>query len=225
MGNCTSNAPTTPIITQSQFRYASNIVSDDTPTNQSIEIPIALKPLIRPENANSNVRNNFEWHREIGHGKYGIVYAVTYQNEDCAVKRIARKNRLAETAFISEVTVLSDLRHQGIIGFIDAFIDEEYFYVAMERADFDLDQLLRTTGCFDEEWIRCIIRALLETVAYLHSNDIAHCDLKPSNIMWSQNLMTLKLIEFGDSKVVEADEIHSKFRKCFHVQHVLLLAE
>merc|ERR1719356_275426 len=80
----------------------------------------------------------------------------------------------------------------------------------MERADFDLDHLMRATGCFDEAWTRCIIRALLETLAHLHSKNIAHCDLKPSNIMWSQNLMTLKLIEFGDSKKVKKDDSYSK---------------
>ena len=41
---------------------------------------------------------------------------------------------------------------------------------------------------------------LLEGMAYLHSNGIIHCDIKPQNILISST-MTLKIADFGISRV------------------------
>ena len=45
---------------------------------------------------------------------------------------------------------------------------------------------------------------------YLHANDIAHCDLKPDNFLFTTDdeYAHLKIIDFGMSKIV-------KFRKYF----------
>ena len=44
---------------------------------------------------------------------------------------------------------------------------------------------------------------MLDAIAYMHSNNIIHCDLKPENIMCtsSQGKFDIKITDFGLSKV------------------------
>jgi serine/threonine protein kinase len=51
----------------------------------------------------------------------------------------------------------------------------------------------------DEEEARQIFKVLISTVAFLHSKNIAHCDLKFENILYDELSEKLKLIDFGFS--------------------------
>lgn len=54
---------------------------------------------------------------------------------------------------------------------------------------------------------RRLLLQLLEAVHYLHSRQMIHLDLKPSNILVTHNGHNIKLIDFGLSRV-DADERH-----------------
>merc|ERR1719242_1868826 len=109
----------------------------------------------------------------------------------------------------AEVRVLSRLRHQGIIGFVDVFLDAKYFYVVTERADFDLKHLMTTSGPLDESRTKSITFALLQAVAYLHSENVVQRDLKPKNIVFCGD--TTKIIDFGDAQQVTDDKTYTDF--------------
>ena len=97
------------------------------------------------------------------------------------------------------------------IEYVDAFIDEKYFYLAMERADIDLHHLMKQSGPFDEHKTRAIAFNLFKAVAYLHSENVAHRDLKPANIVFCHDdLTTPKLIDFGDAAFIEHDASYNE---------------
>lgn len=52
---------------------------------------------------------------------------------------------------------------------------------------------------------RKIMRALLEVVQYLHSQNIVHRDLKPENILLDDQ-MKIKLTDFGFAVQVESGQ-------------------
>ena len=170
----------------------------------TLPIPEQLQEWFPPQNAQKNVRKLFEWHGEIGRGVTGSIHSVSYRRRSCALKRIDRNDK---SAFITEVEILSKLQHRGIIGYIDVFLDEKYFYLLLERADSNLHQMIQTTGPFDEARTKTITKALLESLAYVHSKNISHCDLKPTNIMFTtDDRTTPKLIDFGDAKRISEKE-------------------
>mmetsp|Transcript_8313 Transcript_8313/g.7393 ORF Transcript_8313/g.7393 Transcript_8313/m.7393 type:complete len:222 (+) Transcript_8313:208-873(+) len=62
----------------------------------------------------------------------------------------------------------------------------------------------------DETLTRTLFHQLIEGLSYLHSKKVAHLDIKPENIMFSEDL-TLKIIDFDLSKRVDESEIiHSQ---------------
>lgn len=69
----------------------------------------------------------------------------------------------------------------------------------------ELQHILDGDNCFEELEARKVMRQILEGVAYLHSRNIAHLDLKPQNILLAteDSCDDIKLCDFGISKVLE----------------------
>ena len=179
---------------------ASTILSDD----DQLDVPAALKDLIPPQHANSNVTKLFQFNEEIGSGVTGSVHAVTYQKQSYVLKRFQRNIKWKEQVFINETLTLCRLNHCGIVQFIAVFMDEDYLYLLMERADFDLRSLITSSGPLDENKVRTITYSLFKAVAYFHAESVVHRDLRPENIVFCKcDPIMPKLIDFGDALVVE----------------------
>jgi calcium-dependent protein kinase len=50
------------------------------------------------------------------------------------------------------------------------------------------------------EEIKLIIYQLLDTIAYIHSCNICHRDIKPDNILYDRANKNIKVVDFGISK-------------------------
>ena len=214
MGNCTATPSEDQLLQSSSTTTAP--ISDSNVDHLSdgglLDIPQTFPSWFPTRNAHKNVRQRFEWHDEIGRGVTGSIHSVTYQQKSCALKMIERDNHSMESMFITEIDILSDLHHEGIIGFIDVFLDESHYYLAMERADYDLSHILTSSGPYDEQQTKAITFSLFSALAYLHSKDVVHRDLKPGNIIFYKNdPFTPKIIDFGDAQRTQRNTIYTEF--------------
>lgn len=80
----------------------------------------------------------------------------------------------------------------------------------MEKMDGTLKELLeRYPRGLSESMLRDLIRQLCLGLSYIHACDLIHCDLKPTNIMYTfrKNVYTYKIGDFSNSLWTE-DGIH-----------------
>lgn len=56
-----------------------------------------------------------------------------------------------------------------------------------------------------EDLVKIYMAQLINSLEFMQSHNVIHRDLKPLNIMLDENF-NLKLIDFGDAKVVEEKE-------------------
>ena len=101
--------------------------------------------------------------------------------------------------FLKEAKHIAKLYHPNIIRIIDVFDENSTSYYVMEYIEGgSLSNKLGTTGLSMSDATRYILQ-VAEALKYIHKQNIAHLDIKPSNIMLNGN-DEIVLIDFGVSK-------------------------
>eukprot|EP01017_Pseudomicrothorax_dubius_P014805 TRINITY_DN1732_c0_g1_i3.p1 TRINITY_DN1732_c0_g1~~TRINITY_DN1732_c0_g1_i3.p1 ORF type:complete len:366 (+),score=102.98 TRINITY_DN1732_c0_g1_i3:89-1186(+) len=101
--------------------------------------------------------------------------------------------------FTAEKDILKRLKHQNIIAFVRADEANGPTLVTEYAKGGSLVELIygeKTKRFLEEDQVKRIFKDIVNAVAYLHSNDFAHRDLKPGNVVLSAD-GTAKLIDFG----------------------------
>lgn len=151
--------------------------------------------------------------RHLGSGGIGSVY-LAERMMGGGVQRSALKilaPHAAGPAFIErfyrEEHILASLDHPNITRMLDAGLsDTGQPYLVMEYVDgVHLDAYCDTRHLDTRKRLLLFLQ-ICDAVAYAHSNLVVHLDLKPSNILLTQN-GTVKLLDFGTSKLIQSDSL------------------
>lgn len=157
-------------------------------------------------------------HETLGQGGMGVVYRATDRltGQIVALKRIImppdrlmfaaceHKNGGSHAAMAQEFRSLASLRHPNIIKVFDYGFEEMCCpYFTMEYLD-NAQTIIETgQGRSIPERVN-LLGQVLQTLVYLHRQDILHRDLKPENIL-VQN-QHVYLLDFGISFVIEGNQ-------------------
>lgn len=105
--------------------------------------------------------------------------------------------------------LLTHNTHRHILELKYAFKSANHVYVVTEAcAGEELFDKIQASGAQSEADCQGIVRQLCRAVEYLHSNNVAHRNLKPENILLisgSNGEQTIKVTGFGSANVVAAD--------------------
>ena len=126
------------------------------------------------------------------------IYAVKIIERAQEKKKTANGRSLTE-AVLHEAAILDSLDHENIVKFVDFFEEDDKFYLVTERVyGTDLfDRIVRRKH-YTERDARKLARVLLEAVNYLHGQRVAHRDLKPQNLLLSNDdEPDIKIADFG----------------------------
>ncbi len=99
--------------------------------------------------------------------------------------------------FISEARAAAKLSHSAVVGVFDQGEDGGSVYLSMEYVDGrTLRQILRERGRLTPVEALDMIEPVLAALAEAHEAGIVHCDVKPENVLVSEN-GKVKVADFG----------------------------
>jgi NIMA (never in mitosis gene a)-related kinase len=156
---------------------------------------------------------DFEVIKELGKGAFGSVSMVRRKEDGkrYAMKRVrisALDEKERENA-LNEVRILASLSHVNIIGYKEAFFDEDSktLCIVLEFADdgdleSKIERSLKLRMPFNEVEIWKYLIQIIQGLKYLHDNRIMHRDIKCANIFMSRGGI-IKLGDLNVSKIVK----------------------
>uniref|UniRef100_A0A669BIU0 protein kinase C n=1 Tax=Oreochromis niloticus TaxID=8128 RepID=A0A669BIU0_ORENI len=146
----------------------------------------------------------------LGSGQFGVVYGGTHRKSGRTVAiKVIDKTRFPtkqETQLRNEVSILQNLSHPGVVLSEGMFETVEHVFVVMEKLHGDMLEMILSSekGRLPERITRFLVMQILEALRYLHLKHIAHCDLKPENVLLatSDPLPQVKLCDFGFARII-----------------------
>lgn len=157
------------------------------------------------QNLTGKIIDNYKIISVLGEGGMGIVYKAydTILDRNIAIKMLRAQifdKKQSIQRFKIEAKNQAKLSHPNIVmvhGFIEYF---DLLGIVMEYVDGEsLDKILLRKRRFSLEEVIFILKQVLQGVGYVHSKGFVHKDIKPSNIILSNEGVT-KIMDFGISK-------------------------
>ncbi|XP_051791301.1 LOW QUALITY PROTEIN: serine/threonine-protein kinase TAO2-like [Erpetoichthys calabaricus] len=145
--------------------------------------------------------------REIGHGSFGAVYFARdiRNNEVVAIKKMSYSGKQSNEKWqdiIKEVKFLQKLRHPNTIEYRGCYLREHTAWLVMEYCLGSASDLLEVhKKPLQEVEIAAITHGALQGLAYLHSHNMIHRDVKAGNILLTEPGQ-VKLGDFGSASIV-----------------------
>ncbi|XP_058457274.1 uncharacterized protein LOC131434534 isoform X2 [Malaya genurostris] len=160
--------------------------------------------------------------KHIGKGAYGYV-KLSYRNSDrlLVISKFILKDKLVPQFMITteekreipmEVYLLMHVKHPNIVNMFDWFENDKFFQVVMEihGSGMDLFEFIDRRPIITEKLACFIFRQIANAVAFLHSLNILHRDIKDENVIIDHNFH-IKLIDFGSATFVQEGQLFSTF--------------
>jgi serine/threonine protein kinase len=138
----------------------------------------------------------------LGQGSTGVVYKARRRCDDCAVALKVMRMDDEEMLDIArkEFEILRNISHPNIIQVMDFFAYPRGAILVLEFFEGrNLKLAVRSTPsrCFSESTARGPFEALLRAVSHLHQLEVIHRDIKAENVLVSNDLGQLRLVDFN----------------------------
>ena len=152
---------------------------------------------------------------KLGSGSFGKVYLAQnkFTKEKVAMKEIKKSNKdlLSDGEIKDEIDILKSLDHPDIVRIIESYNTKDSYVLVTEYCEGgELYDQVRNQ--LSETQIAVIFKQLLSGLAYLHSHNIVHRDLKLENILiqeieksktTGEDLFNIKIIDFGTARIFD----------------------
>ena len=168
--------------------------------------PSKSMTLLPPPNIDTKIIKqigNYSLGVELGSGAFGKVVLGKHiiTGENVAIKILDKiiLNQTPEDYELvkNEMSILKLVKHKYIIQLYEILQTPNHFFIVMEYCDGKdiMDYILKKNFLSESESLK-YFQQLINALFYLHSQNIAHRDIKIDNILLDRN-KNLKLIDFG----------------------------
>ena len=167
---------------------------------------------------------DFEFHRVLGQGGFGITYLgwnialdipvaikeylpsdlATRENDMSVVPQSSEASadfKWGLDRFLDEARILARFQHANIVRVHHFFEAHSTAYIVMEYAEGEtLSQVLRRRKTLNEADLKAILFPILDGLEAVHRADFLHRDIKPGNIVIRDEDRSPVLLDFGSAR-------------------------
>ena len=162
---------------------------------------------------NTTVMNRFEIVERLGSGGFGTVYRAWDRRleREVAVKVIeTRAESAARTR--REAQAAARLNHPGIVGLYE-FVQHEYgpgegrAFLVSELVEGPTLRQMIDRGMLSDREVAGVAVETARSLDHAHSRGVVHRDVKPSNLIRSDETGQTKLMDFGVARLAGVEEL------------------
>lgn len=153
-----------------------------------------------------NTIGKYVFRSTLGEGASSVVkLAFDTEKHNYYACKVISKVYLSESEqrmkkFESEIRILQRLNHPGVVELYELIKDENFYYVFLEFcANGELFDYIVNNQRLTENESKNMMKQIIEALKYVHSQGIAHRDMKPENILLD-TFHHIKITDFGLSK-------------------------
>lgn len=163
-------------------------------------------------------------------GTNSVVFSAidTLSKHRVAIKRLTASTDLQCRSALREIRILRHLQHDNVVTMhqILGLVDREdntdplyredtksellAVYLILEHCDTDLAFVLKNQA-LDSDHVKLFSYQLLKAAKYIHSSNVCHRDVKPSNILINLDKGELKICDFGSARMIDPNYDHSGY--------------
>ena len=151
----------------------------------------------------------FKLMNQIGTGKFASVYLGIHEEtqQKVAIKQIKKSELNTDNLLLKEINIQKRLFHPYLTQLYCVIEKSENIFLISEYCSKgDIITNLIEKGNFSENYSCKIFQQILSSLEYLHKNNICHRDMKPENILLTEN-SEAKLSDFGLSRHFQKNEL------------------
>jgi len=160
----------------------------------------------------------YEVHKLLGKGATGTVYLAkdTFSGREVALKTIEPEvfrdpefGTVYRAQFLNEASLAGKLRHPHIVGILDAVVQEDSGYIAMELVTGgDLSRFSKPDRLLPVADVLQIGFKCCGALDYAYREGIVHRDIKPANLMLAHGT-DVKIADFGAAQLRKVKVVQS----------------
>ena len=157
--------------------------------------------------------NRYQIIKKIGDGGMAFVYQAKDKllNRIVAVK-VLRPEFVDDKDFLAkfkrEAEAVANITHPNIVNVYDVGQEEKVHYIVMEYVDGqNLKEIIKNEGVLDEYTALDITKQIAQALSAAHKKGVIHRDIKPHNILISNEDRQVKVADFGIAKAVSNSTI------------------
>uniref|UniRef100_A0A1A8NGN9 non-specific serine/threonine protein kinase n=1 Tax=Nothobranchius pienaari TaxID=704102 RepID=A0A1A8NGN9_9TELE len=143
---------------------------------------------------------------KIGEGSTGVVCIATekHTGRQVAVKMMDLRRQQRRELLFNEVVIMRDYQHKNVVEMFKSALVEEELWVIMEYLQGGALTNIVSETRLTEEQIATVCEAVLQALAYLHSQGVIHRDIKSDSILLTLD-GRVKLSDFGFCAQISKD--------------------
>jgi dual specificity tyrosine-phosphorylation-regulated kinase 2/3/4 len=164
-------------------------------------------PEFFPFVSNDHIAYRFCQESVLGKGSFGsVIQCYDHKNGNRVAIKMLRDKPMVHSQLMFELGVLrylqkpEDAAAHGIIQWVDSLSFRGFLCIVMELLSQDIHTVLkgqRFVG-LQMSTVHVVAREVAATLDFMHSRGVVHCDIKPANILFTDNTRQhVKVIDYG----------------------------